>query len=198
MMKIADNEQDKLLQDAMRRRAERVPSLSDDFAESVMAKMKVRRQSSRRTIFLWAGSVAAALLVGFFLFLNRPEEQPVVAQKAEVQTEQEVPAEKPIKAEPENIQCQVAQHPVPSPSTSTVKSVNSACLVEQPDVPCPDEAQEMPLEEVQLAAETEAEDCPTDDIADMPDQLLVAAAQIRDIRSRGERLDREIALLMEN
>lgn len=197
-MKIADNEQDKLLQDAMRRRAERVPSLSDDFAESVMAKMKVRRQSSRRTIFLWAGSVAAALLVGFFLFLNRPEEQPVVAQKAEVQTEQEVPAEKPIKAEPENIQCQVAQHPVPSPSTSSAKSVNSACLVEQPGVPCPDEAQETPLEEVQLAAETEAEDCPTDDIADMPDQLLVAAAQIRDIRSRGERLDREIALLMEN
>lgn len=197
-MKIADNEQDKLLQDAMQRRAERVPSLSDDFAESVMAKMKVRRQSSRRTIFLWAGSVAAALLVGFFLFLNRPEEQPVVAQKAEVQTEQEVPAEKPIKAEPENIQCQVAQHPVPSPSTSTVKSVNSACLVEQPDVPCPDEAQETPLEEVQLAAETEAEDCPTDDIADMPDQLLMAAAQIRDIRSRGERLDREIALLMED
>jgi hypothetical protein len=96
MMKIADNEQDKLLQDAMRRRAERVPSLSDDFAESVMAKMKVRRQSSRRTIFLWAGSVAAALLVGFFLFVNWPEEQPVVAQKAEVQTEQEVPAEKPI------------------------------------------------------------------------------------------------------
>jgi hypothetical protein len=198
MMKIADNEQDKLLQDAMRRRAERVPSLSDDFAESVMAKMKVRRQSSRRTIFLWAGSVAAALLVGFFLFLNRPEEQPVVAQKAEVQTEQEVPAEKPIKAEPENIQCQVAQHPVPSPSTSSAKSVNSACLVEQPGVPCPDEAQETPLEEVQLAAETGAEDCPTDDIADMPDQLLVAAAQIRDIRSRGERLDREIALLMEN
>lgn len=197
-MKIADNEQDKLLQDAMRRRAERVPSLSDDFAESVMAKMKVRRQSSRRTIFLWAGSVAAALLVGFFLFVNWPEEQPVVAQKAEVQTEQEVPAEKPIKAEPENIQCQVAQHPVPSPSTSSAKSVNSACLVEQPDVPCPDEAQETPLEEVQLAAETEAEDCPTDDIADMPDQLLMAAAQIRDIRSRGERLDREIALLMEN
>ena len=198
MMKIADNEQDKLLQDAMRRRAERVPSLSDDFAESVMAKMKVRRQSSRRTIFLWAGSVAAALLVGFFLFLNRPEEQPVVAQKAEVQTEQKVPAEKPIKAEPENIQCQVAQHPVPSPSTSSAKSVNSACLVEQRGVPCPDEAQETPLEEVQLAAETEAEDCPTDDIADMPDQLLMAAAQIRDIRSRGERLDREIALLMEN
>ena len=198
MMKIADNEQDKLLQDAMRRRAERVPSLSDDFAESVMAKMKVRRQSSRRTIFLWAGSVAAALLVGFFLFLNRPEEQPVVAQKAEVQTEQEVPAEKPIKAEPENIQCQVAQHPVPSPSTSSAKSVNSACLVEQPGVPCPDEAQETPLEEVQLAAETEAEDCPTDDIADMPDQLLMAVAQIRDIRSRGERLDREIALLMED
>ena len=197
-MKIADNEQDKLLQDAMRRRAERVPSLSDDFAESVMAKMKVRRQSSRRTIFLWAGSVAAALLVGFFLFLNRPEEQPVVAQKAEVQTEQKVPAEKPIKAEPENIQCQVAQHPVPSPSTSSAKSVNSACLVEQRGVPCPDEAQETPLEEVQLAAETEAEDCPTDDIADMPDQLLMAAAQIRDIRSRGERLDREIALLMEN
>ncbi|MBR4306920.1 MAG: hypothetical protein IKT83_02875 [Bacteroidaceae bacterium] len=198
MMKIADNEQDKLLQDAMRRRAERVPSLSDDFAESVMAKMKVRRQSSRRTIFLWAGSVAAALLVGFFLFLNRPKEQPLMAQKAEVQTEQEVPAEKPIKAEPENIQCQVAQHPVPSPSTSSAKSVNSACLAEQPDVPCPDEAQETPLEEVQLAAETEAEDCPTDDIADMPDQLLMAAAQIRDIRSRGERLDREIALLMED
>ena len=65
-------------------------------------------------------------------------------------------------------------------------------------MPCPDEAQETPLEEVQLAAETEAEDCPTDDIADMPDQLLMAAAQIRDIRSRGERLDREIALLMED
>ena len=162
MMKIADNEQDKLLQDAMRRRAERVPSLSDDFAESVMAKMRVRRQGSRRTIFLWAGSVAAALLVGFFLFLNRPEEQPVVAQKAEVQTEQEVPAEKPIKAEPENIQWQVAQHPVPSPSIRRALSSNPTCLVRmRPKRRLWKRCSWLPKQKQRIALRTTSRTCPT-------------------------------------
>lgn len=79
MNKTMNNEQDKLLREALRRRADRVPTLSDDFQDAVLHRIQrthpvpplkggdgLRRGGLR--IWAWVGSVAAILVIGFFVF----------------------------------------------------------------------------------------------------------------------------------
>ena len=56
---------DKALREVMERRAERIPALSDDFADQVMAKMNGRKEKPR---LLWVSSVAAVLVLAFLLW----------------------------------------------------------------------------------------------------------------------------------
>lgn len=81
---------DDLLREAMGRRAERVPALSADFQERVMTRLRplsvsLRKEEDRgsrrrRWVTLaWVGNIAAAVVVGWFVFfghdgLNRPDE----------------------------------------------------------------------------------------------------------------------------
>ena len=66
---MTDNHIDKALHDAMERRAEKIPALSDDFAEQVMGKMNVRKEQRRsRSIALWIASIAAVLFLAFILW----------------------------------------------------------------------------------------------------------------------------------
>lgn len=67
-----EKELDKLLKAALERRAADVPPLPEDFAEKVLQKVEARRPDGRRTVALWVSGIAAALLVGFFLW---PQEQ---------------------------------------------------------------------------------------------------------------------------
>ena len=71
-MKIMkDNHIDKALHDVMDRRAEKIPALSDDFAEKVMGKMNARKRQRRsRSIALWIASIAAVLFLAFILWPN--------------------------------------------------------------------------------------------------------------------------------
>lgn len=82
MNKTMNNEQDKLLREALRRRADRVPTLSDDFQDAVLHRIQrtlpvpplkggdgLRRGSLK--IWAWVGSVAAMLVIGLFLFFGR-------------------------------------------------------------------------------------------------------------------------------
>ena len=79
MNKTMNNEQDKLLREALRRRADRVPTLSDDFQDAVLHRMQrthpvpplkggdgLRHGSLK--IWAWVASIAAILVIGFFVF----------------------------------------------------------------------------------------------------------------------------------
>ena len=101
MKTTTDNHIDKLLYEAMKQRAAKVPPLADDFAEKVMKKStslplspsKGRGTQSRfSSLSIWrgrgvrlVGAVAASIIVAFFLWPNSPAvvEQPVVAEVVE-------------------------------------------------------------------------------------------------------------------
>lgn len=107
MKETTNREQDRLLREAMERRAERVPALSVDFQERVMERLwsisvSPRREEgrgSRRRRWMplaWVGNIAAAVVVGWFVFfrhdglngLNGPDEgtanDSALAQEAKV------------------------------------------------------------------------------------------------------------------
>ena len=66
---MTDNHIDKALHDAMERRAEKIPALSDEFADNVMGKMNARKRQRRsRSIALWIASIAAVLFLAFILW----------------------------------------------------------------------------------------------------------------------------------
>ncbi len=87
---------DKALRDAMERRSRNMPQLTDDFADQVMAKIQARKRRRNYTLWMWAGSVAAMLVIAFVLW---PEQHETVVAEAVIA--EAVPAEDPTAAEPE-------------------------------------------------------------------------------------------------
>ena len=71
-----EKELDKLLKTALERRVADVPPLSADFAERVLQKVEPRRRNKPLTIALWVSGIAAALLVGFFLWSRQQAQLP--------------------------------------------------------------------------------------------------------------------------
>ena len=78
-MIMNEKELDKLLKAALERRAARVPLLPSDFAEKVLERHRASAVRSTSLRLLWAGSIAAALLVGFFLWPREQTQQPKTA-----------------------------------------------------------------------------------------------------------------------
>ena len=71
-----EKELDKLLKAALERRAARVPPLPSDFAEKVLQRHRASAVRSTGLRLLWAGGIAAALVVGFFLWPPEQAQQP--------------------------------------------------------------------------------------------------------------------------
>lgn len=78
MNKMMDTNEDRLLRIAIERRAERVPALSDEFQQKVLSRLTAstgKQQVHRRWIPLaWMGNIAAAVVVGWFIFFKTPPE----------------------------------------------------------------------------------------------------------------------------
>ena len=187
MKTTTDNHIDKLLHEAMKQRAAKVPPLADDFAEKVLQRTPLLtspegKERKRRVIWPYAASaVAACIVIAFLLWPNSPAvvEQPVIAEVVE-QPVQEVPkvsenSEVSEKSEP--------TEPIKPKRTYKARKVSK------------------PQEEPMLAEAEMTKKVPTENIhqrrIEVSDPYLLAAAQAQDIRSRGERLSQEVALLIE-
>lgn len=197
-----DNHIDTALRSVMEHRAERIPALSDDFAQQVMSKMNVRKESAKpkRTAsffilhfslftrrFAAGFSIAAALLITFLIWpeshketTTQQEVQPIVA-KAEPQ-----PVPQPIIEEKEEevlaeVLAEVQPAAQPVKKRKEIGRKQSAPIEE----PVPIEAEPMFTEEPVPSYN------PT-----IQDPFLLAAEFAQEIRSHGERLDREIAQMM--
>lgn len=182
MKTTTDNHIDKLLHEAMKQRAAKVPPLADDFAEKVLGSLTPRPLQKKRGLKFWPLVVAACVAGFVVIFLAPPrttEEQLPLALEEPVVTEQPVTKEEPVKVE--------AQTQTESPSGKPKRTPKRKRVV-------PQEPQEEPL----LAeAETRTEEV-YHEAPKANDPLLAVAAQFQDIRSRGERLGREIAQLTDN
>lgn len=91
MKTTTDNHIDKLLHEAMKRRADKVPPLADDFAEKVMKRAPLLtspkgEERKRRRLWPYTASAVAACMVLLLVsrFSSEPvKQQPVVAEVAE-------------------------------------------------------------------------------------------------------------------
>ena len=98
---MKEKELDKLLKAALERRVADVPPLPADFAERVLQKVEPRRRNKPRTIAFWVSSIAAALVVGFFLWPRQQTQQPepvaptVVAELPKQETDTPIEPEEP-------------------------------------------------------------------------------------------------------
>ena len=114
---MEDKEQDKLLRVALERRAESVPPLPEDFAERVLKRHRASAVRSTGLRLLWAGGIAASLVIAFLLWPRHQKELPVPAAPpvfAEViETETNLPAQAPSAPVKESKESSLKEKPAP-------------------------------------------------------------------------------------
>ena len=194
-----DNHIDTALRSVMERRAERIPALSDDFAQQVMSKMNARKESAkpkrlhssfiiRHSSFPYWVGIAAALLIAFILWseshkeaTTQPEVKPIVAKAGPQSVPQPIVKE---KKEEVLAEVQLSKQPVKKRRKAVRKQSTS---IEEPL-----------LAEAEPVTEVPARDYSDVKLSDPSNPYQLAVAQLQDLRSRGERLDREVAMLMQH
>ncbi len=180
-----------LFRQALQRQNERAAGMKmpDDMEQRVMKSLKPKATKRRWLYPLSALAIAASVLL--LIMLNVEEPQPEQTPSiAEVVTEPQnnIAEETPQATAPTEVteqkQPAMAHAEKPKPTRRQRPAVRKKTIVESPA----EEAAPM---------ETPAEEpFPEDRLLDTNNPYLVAAAQLQDVRARGERLDREVAMLM--
>ena len=188
--------------------AEDIDIFQADLTEEYDRLMEARKKPRRR-LRLWPLAAAACVAGIIAIFLAPPrtsEEQPPLAMEEPIASSQEprVESQQPIASsqEPrvEKQQTTVkAEQLTASSQQPRVESQRPTANSQQPKLKSQKQTVNCQLSTVNsqepLLAEAEIE---RGALPEMEDPLLAVAAQIQDIRSRGERLGREIAQLTDN
>ena len=183
-------------------------SLGEAEYDDIMAKRK--KKPSAIVIALRVASAIAAILLLVFLYKYnnvQSEVNPVqetskyagassAADTSKTST-YPTPLPEPTNAGQKSLAQEVEKHHVPSRANLHAKSGKSTRKVEQLNVPSSEEVQETPVEEEQTNTQTDVKHHPREAVPNQSDLYLMAATQAQDIRSRGERLREEVALLIE-
>lgn len=193
-----------------------LPSAQELERDEALFESLVPQKKAPKRIRLWPLAVAACVagFVAIFLAPPReanvePEKQPVVAEQKEKQEEPIASSQEPRVESQQPIAS--SQEPRVEKQQTTVKAEQLTASSQQPRVKSqrptansqqPKLKSQQPIEEPMLA-EAEINSSHLGEVGrgahpEMEDPLLAVAAQIQDIRSRGERLGREIAQLTDN
>ena len=197
------------LREAMRRMYADTPQLPSDFMERMHQAQE--KENKRRTLRRWLypisiGAVAASLLL-LLLFNHvgdQPKEQPLVAKQ---KTEATQPNNVKEATQPNNVK----EEPQQTVENATVEHIEKAQVAQhKPAIKAKKRNRTMPQvqQAEQYVALTEGQSQEASPAADepfmapvhyaSPDPYLTMASQVQDIRTRGERLHKEVALLMDN
>lgn len=208
------------LREAMRRMYADTPQLPSDFMERMHQAQE--KENKRRTLRRWLypisiGAVAASLLLLFFFNHSgdQPTERPLVAKQ---KTEATQPNNVKEATQPNNVK-EEPQQTVEDTQTATeaveqnikVEHIEKAQVAQhKPAKKAKKRNRTMPQvqqteQHVALTEKPNQEPSPATDepvIAPVhyasPDPYLTMASHVQDIRTRGERLHKEVALLMDN
>lgn len=166
---------DKNLQEAVSRREQKLPPMPADLNERLMQHLEEQPAPATKQKRLWLyAAVAIAATIALFIVFNFEKEQttiqePLVAQQIEKQNPQQpTPAVSEPVEEPEHVAAEA------QPAQKSVKR------------------QRKVIKLVELIPASEAES------ANDTDPFVAMAAQVEDIRQRGQCLQQEIDLLMEH
>lgn len=180
---------DKLFRQALQRQNDRAAGMKmpDDMEQRVMGSLKPKATKRRWLYPLSTIAVAASVLLLILLNVRtqQAEQPPVIA---EIVTEPQDSTEETHATAPtvvtEQKQPAMAQAEKPKLTRRQKPTVRKETIAEPPA-------------EEAVPMETPAEGAfPEDRLLDMNNPYLIAAAQLQDVRERGERLDREVAMLM--
>lgn len=165
--------------------AEDIDIFQADLTEEYDRLMEARKKPRRR-LRLWPLAAAACVAGIIVIFLAPPREANVEPEKQLVVAEQtEKQEETVVKEEPAETKTEVEA------PKRTKRAAKRKLVVPQE-----------PIEEPLLAEAEAIEEAPTEEVyheaPKADDPSLLVAIEVQDIRSRGERLGREIAQLTDN
>jgi len=180
-----------LFRQALQRQNDRAAGMKmpDDMEQRVMKSLKPQATKRRWLYPLSTIAVAASVLLLILLNVRTQQaEQPPVITEVVTEPQNNIAEETPQATAPTEVteqkQPAMAHAEKPKPTRRQRPAVRKKTIVESPA----EEAAPM---------ETPAEEpFPEDRLLDTNNPYLVAAAQLQDVRTRGKRLDREVAMLM--
>ena len=194
---------DNNLRQAVSRREQQLPPMPADLNERLMQRLgeteQARPKAKQKRLWLYTAIAVAAsivLLIVFNFGKGQTSQEPLVAQTVEQPT---APVSKPVEGElvegesvieePSNAVSEPVEAPAPQSSQKPAKKRQETVMKLVELIPTPEVEPALTAEaEPTLEAAANAEE----------DPLVAMAAQLEDIRSRGQRLQQEITAIMNN
>ena len=189
---------DNNLRQAVSRREQQLPPMPADLNERLMQRLReteqARPKAKQKRLWLYTAIAVAAsivLLIVFNFGKGQTSQEPLVAQTVEQPT---APVSEPVEGEsvieePSNAVSEPVEAPAPQSSHKPAKKHQETVMKLVELIPTP---------EVEPALTAEAEPTPEASANTEEDPLVAMAAQLEDIRSRGQRLQQEITAIMNN
>ena len=189
---------DNNLRQAVSRREQQLPPMPADLNKRLMQRIAesepARSETKPRRWWLYA-AVAVAASIALLIVFNfgkqqTPQESLVALRVGQPTTSVPEPVEgEPVIEEPSNAASESVEAPAPQPSQKPAKKRQETVMKLVELIPTP---------EVEPALTAEAEPTPESATNAEEDPLVAMAAQLEDIRSRGQRLQQEITAIMNN
>ena len=186
------------LRQAVSRREQQLPPMPADLNERLMQRIEetepARSETKSRRLWIYAAVAVAAsialLIVFHFGKEQTPQESLVALRVDQPTTSVPEPVEgEPVIEEPSNAASESVEAPAPQPSQKPAKKRQETVMKLVELIPTPEVEPALTAEaEPTLEAAANAEE----------DPLVAMAAQLEDIRSRGQRLQQEITAIMNN
>ena len=189
---------DNNLRQAVSRREQQLPPMPADLNKRLMQRIAesepARPETKSRRLWIYA-AVAVAASIALLIIFNfgqeqTPQESLVALRVDQPTTSVPEPVEgEPVIEEPSNAASESVEAPAPQPSQKPAKKRQETVMKLVELIPTPEVEPALTAEaEPTLEAAANAEE----------DPLVAMAAQLEDIRSRGQRLQQEITAIMNN
>ena len=187
-------ERDNILREAISRREQRQPSMLSDLNARLMQRMEQSDVKPKRRIWLYvvSGVAASILLLLTLHFWQKTEETPQSVVGKQNQPKQTITVKKPEVVEQKTVA--VVEEPKPVQQAVPQKKVVAKVAKRQEVVEEKEKVQELPAAPVEEELMAVVEEPVYDPMIEDPYAFVMN--QMQDIRSRGERLQQEVALAM--
>ena len=187
-------ERDNILREAISRREQRQPSMPSDLNARLMQRMEQSEEKPKRRIWLYvvSGVAASILLLLTLHFWQKTEETPQSVVAKQAPPKQTITVKKPEVVEQKTVA--VVEEPKPVQQAVPQKKVVAKVAKRQEVVEEKEKVQELPAAPVEEELMAVVEEPVYDPMIEDPYAFVMN--QMQDIRSRGERLQQEVALAM--
>jgi len=187
-------ERDNILREAISRREQRQPSMPSDFKARLMQRMEQSDVKPKRRIWLYvvSGVAASILLLLTLHFWQKTEETPQSVVAKQDPPKQTITVKKPEVVEQKTVA--VVEEPKPVQQVVPQKKVVAKVAKRQEIVEEKEKVRELPAAPVEEELMAVVEEPVYDPMIEDPYAFVMN--QMQDIRSRGERLQQEVALGM--